>query len=288
MIYIILFILGVCFWSFWSVITYRLGNFSLVDMWEWKKEFRDAVKSILIWRSKCPSCKHILHARDLVPLVSYISNWGKCHYCKQDIGVIYPLLEIGCGLLFMLVGYYTLQTDMSELQIILWICVSRLLYLLMAYDIQTKFLHEIIWIKTSIITICLLALSKWLLRYYAIQRGVLFLVFFLGIYYFAKAYVWRRWKKHAEWFWIGDVRLAPVIGCLFGLMQVWYTDSPIFFEWIKLFQRYIIIVWVLWLAYAWVAKIFFPKTSVREIPFFPCMIIWLWIIMIIIGSMSLQ
>lgn len=282
MTYIFLFFLWLCFWSFWSVLTSRLGKFSLIDIWEWKKDFRKAVESILIWRSACPHCKHTLWAMDLVPIVSYFTSWWKCRYCHKKISWIYPLLEIGCGLLFVWVGYFTMQTDMSQLQIVLWITVSWLLYLLMIYDINTSFLHETIWIKAVVVTIVLLALSKWFLWYYAIERGIFFFAFFLWIYYLAKRYVRIRWKKDWEWFGIWDVRLSPIIWCLFGLIQIRHTNSPLFIEWITMFQRYIIIAWVTWILYAWWHKAIFPDESIHEIPFFPWMIIGLLVMMALV------
>lgn len=279
MIYIILFVLWLCFWSFWSVLTYRLGRFSLLDVWEWKKDYWKTVKSILVWRSACPHCQHTLGVIDLFPILSYFIHGWRCRYCKKEISWVYPLLEIGCGLLFMWVWYYTMQTDMSQLQIVCWIAVSWLLYLLMIYDIQTSFLHEIIWAKAAVMTIILLMFSKWLLRYYALERWAFFLAFFLWIYYFAKRYVWIRRKKHWEWFGIWDVRLAPIIGTLFGMLQVRYTNGPLFIEGITLFQRYIIIAWWIGLLYAGAQKLIFPEKSAHEIPFFPGMIIALFVVM---------
>lgn len=282
MIYIILFVLWVCFWSFWSVLTYRLGKFSLVDVWEGKKEFRKSVQSILVWRSACPNCWHTLGTLDLFPIASFFSNWKRCRYCKKRISWIYPLLEVGCWLLFVWVWYFTMQTDMSRTQIILWIAVSWMLYLLMVYDIQTTFLHEIIWAKAAVITIILLALSKWFLRYFALERWVFFFAFFLWIYYLAKLYVKRRRNRDGEWFGIWDVRLSPIIWCLFGLIQIRYTNSPLFIEWVTMFQRYIIIAWMIWLLYAWIHKVFFPDEIIHEIPFFPGMIIALLIMMALV------
>lgn len=282
MIYIILFVLWLCFWSFWSVITYRLGKFSLIDIREWKKDFRKAVKSILVWRSACPNCWHTLWAFDLFPILSFFGNNRKCRYCKKEISWIYPLLEVWCGLLFVWVWYFTMQTDMSLTQIILWLAVSWMLYLLMIYDIQTTYLHETIWAKAAALTIILLALSKWFLRYFAIERWVFFFAFFLWIYYLAKLYVRRRWKRDWEWFGIGDVRLSPIIWCLFGLIQVRHTSSPLFIEWVTMFQRYIIIAWVSWLLYAWWHKALFPDESINEIPFFPGMILGLMIMMALV------
>lgn len=279
MIYIILFVLWMCFWSFWSVITYRLWQFSLWDIREWKAEFWQSLKSMLVWRSQCPHCHHTLGIWDLLPVISFIVNKWQCAYCKKKIWWTYPLLEIWSGLIFVRVWYFTLWTDMSLTQVWLRIAISRMLYLLMIYDIQKWYLHESIRVWLAILTIWLLSLSQWLLRYYAVQWAAIFLAFFLFIYYFARVYVWYRRKKKEDWFGIGDVWLSPIIWALFGLLQIWFAPVLSMTDWFMLFRQYIVITGLAWLLYAWAQKLFLPQKSIREIPFFPGMIIALWIIM---------
>src|SRR5215471_3032413 len=48
-------------------------------------------------RSACPSCGHVLGARDLVPVLSWVSTHGRCRYCHARIGWRYPLTELACG-----------------------------------------------------------------------------------------------------------------------------------------------------------------------------------------------
>ncbi len=282
MIYVLLFVLWLCFGSFGSVITHRLWKFSLIDIWEWNSELLKTMKWIAFGRSHCPHCKHTLHGKDLIPLVSYVINRWKCGYCKKSVSMVYPLLEIWVGILFVIVGHIGMSLWFTTPNVVWWLAVCRLLYLLIVYDIQTSYLHEIIRALTGGVTIFLMTQTVWFLWYYAIQRGVLFLLFFLFIYYLAKLYVRLRRKINGEWFGIWDVRLSPIIWLLFWLTQVRDNNSPVFLEWIMLFQRYIIISWVLWLAYAWVQKILRPKKSIREIPFFPGMIVGLWAIMLIV------
>lgn len=281
MLYTMLFIIGLCFWSFGSVITYRLKDFSLIDIRENKKSYRLAVTSILTGRSRCTSCHHTLQPTDLIPIVSYIIHKGQCQYCKKNISRLYPILEIGSGIVFALVWYLTLQAWLPRVEVILWIAISWLLYLLMIFDIQTWILHETIWLKSLITTGILLYLTPGFLRYYAVQRWVLFLLFFLAIYYLARMYVRFRWKKREDWFGIWDVRLSPIIWTLFGLIHTRYTHSPYFPDSLQLFQRYIISTWLIWLAFYFLQKLYAPQNNSKEIPFFPGMVIWLWIIMVL-------
>ncbi len=59
-------------------------------------------KSIVKPRSACPYCQHTLSARELIPVVSYIIQGGKCAQCKGRISPLYPLMELSTGLLFLL------------------------------------------------------------------------------------------------------------------------------------------------------------------------------------------
>lgn len=57
-------------------------------------------KSIVSPRSSCPKCGYQLGARDLVPVLSYIFQKGKCRRCKAGISPVYPLFELLTGALF--------------------------------------------------------------------------------------------------------------------------------------------------------------------------------------------
>ena len=45
-------------------------------------------------RSRCKHCGTVLAARDLVPVVSWLENMGRCRYCHQRLGWFYPGIEI--------------------------------------------------------------------------------------------------------------------------------------------------------------------------------------------------
>ncbi|MCR5097507.1 MAG: prepilin peptidase [Lachnospiraceae bacterium] len=52
-------------------------------------------------KSHCTSCGHDLSARDLIPVLSYISSRGRCRYCGQKVSIRYPISELICGLLYL-------------------------------------------------------------------------------------------------------------------------------------------------------------------------------------------
>lgn len=61
---------------------------------------------ILSGRSRCPYCGKILSWYELIPLVSYILQFGRCRTCKHLLSIQYPLVELWGGLVFMFVPQY--------------------------------------------------------------------------------------------------------------------------------------------------------------------------------------
>lgn len=83
-----MFVIGSLFGSFFSLATYRIPRH----------------QDIIATRSYCTSCKHKLGFFNLIPVLSYIFQGGKCKYCKEKISLRYFLLETLNGVIF--VGLY--------------------------------------------------------------------------------------------------------------------------------------------------------------------------------------
>ena len=65
--------------------------------------------SIITPGSHCPACKTRLQPRDLVPVVSWAVQRGKCRYCGTFIGWRYVLIEIvlalAAAVVFIIFGF---------------------------------------------------------------------------------------------------------------------------------------------------------------------------------------
>lgn len=81
--------------SFISLISYRLVR----------------NEPIVFTRSRCPKCKSALKILDLIPLISWIKNRGRCRNCKSKISIRYPLIELTTLVLFLLIyfRFFTLE-----------------------------------------------------------------------------------------------------------------------------------------------------------------------------------
>lgn len=59
-------------------------------------------ESFLKGRSRCPSCGHVLTALELIPVVSWVLQRGKCRACGAKVSVRYPLTELAFALVTVL------------------------------------------------------------------------------------------------------------------------------------------------------------------------------------------
>lgn len=51
--------------------------------------------------SHCPRCGYNLKPPDLIPLLSYLLLRGRCRKCRANISLLYPLVELLTGLMFI-------------------------------------------------------------------------------------------------------------------------------------------------------------------------------------------
>lgn len=71
---------------------------SFCHAWSWRIVHHE---SIARGRSRCPSCGHVLAARDLIPLISWMLLKGRCRYCRAVIPLRYPTAEFISMLLYI-------------------------------------------------------------------------------------------------------------------------------------------------------------------------------------------
>ena len=51
-------------------------------------------KAIAFSRSACPNCDHPLGFRDLIPILSWAAQKGRCRHCNAALGLFYPAIEL--------------------------------------------------------------------------------------------------------------------------------------------------------------------------------------------------
>ena len=280
LIIISLIFFGLVFGSFGSVIFYRLWDWPTKETWKW----------FLVWRSECPKCHHQLKARNLVPIFSWLFQWWKCEYCKAPISRFYPFLEITSVIIFLSVFFILSKYWIPWHHIWLWegyiytifITISAwLLWIILLYDLKTYELHLTATAFLSLISLIFTLIFGWNRLEILLWIWIFTLIFGL-IYYGSKLYVKQKYKKNAEWFWLWDVIIAPILWAwlVFFLQPTWVFQRSylvclfivlsslvgLFYFWIELLIEYFIMKKR--------KKSKKPYGFQTSIPFLPSMIIW--------------
>lgn len=165
-LYVIIFITGCFFGSFFTLAVYRIP----------KKE------DILIKHSYCPNCNHKLGFFDLFPVLSYIFLAGKCRYCGNKIRPRYLILEVLSGCTFLGLALSCKINAFSDLNSIinfafLLLYVSALIIIL-GIDKENIKVEKSVLFFGFVIEI-LYIIYQYTLGIYSVYQYVMYLVIFI-------------------------------------------------------------------------------------------------------------
>lgn len=170
--YLIFFILGTVFGSFYNVLGLRLPN----------------NESVVFPSSHCPKCNHELKWYELIPILSFIFLKGRCKECKEKIALLYPMNELFCGILFV-VSYYSYG---FSLELIIALTLCSLLILVIASDLTYMIIPDSFTIVSSLIIIVVKLFSNGIMDtlvsigYGILSFGIMYLIMKLGTWLFKK------------------------------------------------------------------------------------------------------
>jgi prepilin signal peptidase PulO-like enzyme (type II secretory pathway) len=187
LINLFIFLFGLVIGSFLNCVIYRL----------------EVKKGFLGGRSYCPDCKHILSWQDLIPVFSFLILKGKCRHCDKKISIQYPLIELGTGLLFLLVFWHF----GLELIFGFWILISIFLIIIFVYDLK----HYIIPDKIIYPAIIIAMIFRLFTGYGLLVTGYLLSAFIAAGFFLLIVLISR-----GKWMGVGDIKLAFLIGLLLG------------------------------------------------------------------------
>lgn len=202
-IFIFIFCLGCIIGSFLNVVIYRFNT----------------GKTIVKGRSMCMSCSKSLNWYELIPVISFLFQKGKCTGCATKISNQYPIVEFTTGLVFTLIAYHFLQVlAFSQTTFIFLLSyfsfVFCLLIVIAVYDIR----HKIIPDKLVYFYIVLAFISIFINH---TGIGSLFIQPDIWAYLAGPicalpfALLWLVSK--GKWMGLGDAKLILGIGFLLGL-----------------------------------------------------------------------
>lgn len=189
---ILFFLYGLLFGSFYNVVGLRVP----------KKQ------SIIRPRSACPSCGRTLSFLELMPVVAYVIQLGKCKHCGKRISPIYPIMELTTGLLFALayikIGWsFELVIALTLISLLVIITVSDLTYML----IPDKVL--LVFTGIFIIELIIEPLSPW---WDSLAGAAVAFIMLLAIAIISKGGMGG-----------GDIKLFTVLGLVLGVKLVFVS-----------------------------------------------------------------
>lgn len=200
MIYVV-FLIGLVFGSFSSVLVSEFCV--LVDGGKFD------MKRFLLGRSKCIKCQKDLKWYNLIPVVSYLFQSGKCSNCKGKISSLYIVIEILMGLLFA--GFYYLYGfSFSFFVSALIVFLSLVIFFV---DLKTM--------KIPTVLLRLLVIVAGFYGFFVNELSLIYIVSggLLGFMFF---YLQNIVSK-GRWVGLGDADLGLAIGFMFGPLVGLYT-----------------------------------------------------------------
>lgn len=71
-----------------------------------KESIDSAPYNLVVPRSSCPSCQHMITALENIPVISYLILKGKCSACGTHISIRYPIVEVITAFLSIIVALH--------------------------------------------------------------------------------------------------------------------------------------------------------------------------------------
>ncbi len=174
-----------------------LGSFTTMLVWRLHHD----QKRIFWGRSKCPLCRKKLGPLQLIPLVSWVIQGGKCAFCKAKISKFYPLTELVFTALFFLFSYKFCGTvDFFPVMAVLFFALVLFIYDAKFYEVDRR-------ISFPAILIVLV---------WAFFREIPFPDLLIGGAIGYAFYALQYWISRGKWVGAGDAELGVFMGLVLG------------------------------------------------------------------------
>jgi leader peptidase (prepilin peptidase) / N-methyltransferase len=191
------FVLGTIIGSFLNVVVARIGT-----------------GEGFLGRSHCPKCMHTLVWRELVPIISFCIQRGRCIECGKPISFQYPFVEIVTGLVFVLV-YSVFGLDGTLFgagEVALYLVLSSILIAILFYDLKHLIIPNPLVYLFTVLSFTALFVNFdagvfVLPSFYALVAGPLLFLPFFSLWFFSGG----------RWMGLGDGKLALGMGFSLGL-----------------------------------------------------------------------
>lgn len=230
----------------------------------------------LYGRSRCDHCDHVLGFVDLIPIISYITNKGRCRYCKKSISPRYIIYEIIFGMTRAAIAWFQIYKSdhnsyiyniIRRLSNLIWIAILTL------SDTKYRLIDIRVAILGTITNIWLIVRSNWyhdinISRLYIIWIVLLFVWGGWLIYLLGKLVYRYKYNIAGEWFGEWDIWAMWYISTImYGILAINHIDISI---------TQIVMYYLIWIIISCILGIFYYLISANKedkIPFVPCMLL---------------
>lgn len=170
-------------------------------------------QSIVKPSSSCPNCGIEISNRDNIPIISWLILKGKCHHCKAPISLRYPLVELGCGIIFAVTTVKIgLTSDLAA-----YLVLMPSLLALALIDFYTLLIPKKIVYSSFVLVLVLFGVSAAISN----QWDHLFVAVACAVGWFVIFFMINLIRPKALGF--GDVRLGLLVGLGLGWLGVGYV-----------------------------------------------------------------
>ena len=169
---IIFYILGAVLGSFYNVLGLRIVK----------------GESIIKPRSHCEKCGHVLKWYEMIPIISFLFQKGRCKNCKTKLSWLYLFSEFFCGTLFA-ISYYSFGFSYN---LLIALILSSLLIIVTVSDITYMIIPDRFIIISGVLILLIKLIGfgykefLYSLLYGTIAFGIMFIIMKFGGYIFKK------------------------------------------------------------------------------------------------------
>jgi len=188
-----------------------------------------ARESYAAGRSRCPSCRHELSWKDLIPLASFAFLGGRGRYCRGSISWQYPLVEFAMGLLFAVAaGVFVpdvfqpgILHPESLVKLAYYGTIISALMVVFVYDLRwyvipdgallSAFAAAVLFYAFSLVrSLVYLHAADWNVILNPLFSGLAAMAVFLAIFLMSRG----------AWMGFGDVKYAALMGFILGFPDI--------------------------------------------------------------------
>jgi leader peptidase (prepilin peptidase)/N-methyltransferase len=158
-------------------------------------------KSVVAGRSSCPHCGRRLAPFEMIPVLSWSIQAGRCRGCRGAISRFYPAMEIGAAIVPLWAGL-----TMGGTELLLSCVLGWMLFALAVMDLRVFRLSDRLTIPLLAAGIAAAAIADW---QHVFDRALGAVLGFLSFYLLARLY--RRFRGQ-EGLGAGDAKLLGAGG----------------------------------------------------------------------------